>query len=47
MLPIQAWQRQVADLGRQLAKAEADAADAQRERAALLDSLRAAEQVDL
>ena len=41
----QAWQRQLADLGRQLSKAEADAADGQRERAALLDSLRAAEQV--
>jgi hypothetical protein len=44
-VPGQAWQRQVQELGRQLSKAAADAQDAERERASLLDSLRAAEQV--
>lgn len=42
--PEQAWQRQVAELGCQLSKAAADAQDTERERASLLDSLRAAEQ---
>ena len=42
---MQAWEQQVAVLSRQLSKVTADKEDADRERQALLDSLRASEQV--
>ena len=41
----QAWERQVAELSRQVSRAAADKDDAERERQSLLDALRNSEQV--
>lgn len=42
---VQAWERQVAELSRQLSRAAADKDDVERERQSLLDALRNSEQV--
>lgn len=42
---MQAWERQVAELSRQVSRAAADKDDAERERLSLLDALRNSEQV--
>ncbi|EIE18515.1 hypothetical protein COCSUDRAFT_49237 [Coccomyxa subellipsoidea C-169] len=43
-LDVQAWERQVAELSRQVSRAAADKDDAERERQSLLDALRNSEQ---